>query len=293
LKYIILYFFEIKKETIYKMSLSKPIFPQETESNNTIVSQKDMEFLNNIWTNTSSENSYLDKIAKLETLLKEREEQLRNSVNINNGLRGQLRNYDAGMARGNYTLNGWIHYARNLEQEIKRKEAVIQEKDRKATRLIEIIREKNRELGNLRTANEELRNLSPCEDMTGRLEMIATIVNTNKMSVVHRVLVNQRRQEIDDFIKRCNMHIKWCKNNENFLFKNSSNLTLPEYLEVAKKQYYQDTKGEITKYGFLKHLEEITWDDIIEFRVSKDDHGWLGEDCTFIDFLKAFLEDGW
>ena len=264
------------------MSLSKPIFPQEND--NTIVNKKDMEFLNNIWTNTSSENSYLDEIAKLETLLKEREEQLRNSVNINNGLRAQLRNYDAGMARGNYTLNGWIHYARSLEQEIKRKEAVIMEKDKKATRLIEIIRKKNSELGELRSKNQN-------DDIAGRLEMIAKIVNTNKMNVVHRALENERKGEIDNFIKRCNMHIKWCENKP--IFKNSSNLELSEYLEVVKKQYYQNTWGEITKYGFIKYLEGLSWDDIIEFRVSKDDYAWLGEKCSFIDFLKAFLEDGW
>ena len=129
-------------------------------------------------------------------LVKEREEQFRNSVNINNALRGQLRNLENGMAHGNYTLNGWIHYARNLEQEVKRKEGVIMEKDKKATRLIEIIREKNRELGSLRAKNAELNsNLSPREDIAGRLKMIATIVNTNKRAVTHRTLFDERTKK--------------------------------------------------------------------------------------------------
>ena len=155
------------------MSLSKPIYPEGTSAN----CQTDLQFLNNIWTNSSNEKGYLSKIAQLETLVKEREEQFRNSVNINNALRAQLRNFENGMAHGNYTLNSWIHYARNLEQEVKRKEGVIMEKDKKATRLIEIIREKNRIING--TANRDTTGINgswrqscPARQMNSRAEMM-------------------------------------------------------------------------------------------------------------------------
>ena len=264
------------------MSLSKPIYPEGTSAN----CQTDLQFLNNIWTNSSNEKGYLSKIAQLETLVKEREEQFRNSVNINNALRAQLRNFENGMAHGNYTLNSWIHYARNLEQEIKRKEGVIMEKDKKATRLIEIIREKNRELGSLRAKNAQLnsKTMSPYEDIAGRLEMIATIVNTNKRAVTHRTLFDERTKQIDAFIERCVKNVDWSRTS----FKNSQNLSFEKYLEAKKREYYQKYSDEISLYGFLKYLEYRVWTDLVEFKICKNDE-WHTD--SYMDFLNFYQDE--
>lgn len=280
------------------MSLSK--FANE---NNEMQFKADMDALNTIWTKTPDEK-YTDKrIADLERQLKEREEDLRLAISQNlyhqkhcRKLSERISEYERNFVNGNSCLSQWIRYSRGLENELNRKELVIRRKDVKATRLIEIIRAKNRELGELRMAAKTSGD-SSYEDIAGRLEMIATIVNTNVMEVSHRKKENEelmkRKNDIDDYIIRIVEGCSW----KGVTFRHPEFLSLQQYLGKKKEEYYSHNMGELSMKGFRDYVVETSERDMITFKGGdsweEDSNSWNILGGTLGGYMDEFISEGW
>ena len=300
------------------MSLSK-----FANGNNQKQFKADMNALNTIWTKTPDEK-YTDKrIADLEKQLKDREEDLRLAISQNRvqqhhcrKLNERISEYERNFVNGNSCLTEWIRYSAGLENELNRKESVIKRKDVKATRLIEIIRAKNRELGELRIAAKASYNWimracsgkkggtsydvagdSSYEDIAGRLEMIATIVNTNVMEVSHRKKVNEelmkRKDDIDDYIIRIVEGCSW----KGVTFQHPEFLSLQQYLGKKKEEYYSHNMGELSMKGFRDYVVETSERDMITFKGGdsweEDSNSWNILGGTLGGYMDEFISEGW